>query len=109
MPDTYPPPKTERKSIIPVLAQRVSSIPGVVRERVSGFFEKPAEPPKSKQGVLTDFLFKSTNDSITPTLICDVLMGRCSDRKLLEAFEEEAKTIYPEAVQFFREKIETLD
>ena len=36
-------------------------------------------------------------------------MGRCSDRKLLEAFEEEAKTIYPEAVQFFREKIETLD
>jgi hypothetical protein len=109
MPDTYPPPKTERKSIIPVLAQRVSSIPGAVRERVSGFFEKPAEPPKSKQGILTDFLFKSTNESITPKLVGDIMLGRCSDRELLEAFEEEAKTIYPEAAPFFREKIEALD
>jgi hypothetical protein len=109
MPDTYPPPKTERQSIIPALVGRVSSIPGVVRERVSGFFEKPAEPPRSKQGILTDFLFKSTNESITPKLVGDIMMGRCSDKRLLEEFEEEAKTIYPEAVQFFREKIDAMD
>ena len=109
MPDTYPPPKAERQSIIPALVGRVSSIPTVVRERVSGFFEKPVEPPKSKQGILTDFLFKSRNESIDSTLISDILMGRCSDIKLLESFEAEAKVILPEAAPFFREKIEALD
>jgi len=109
MPDTYPPPRSERPSIIPLLAQRVSSIPVAVRERVSGFFEKPAEPPKSKQGILTDFLFKSKNDSITSQVISDILMGRCSDRELLQAFEEEAKAIHPDAAPFFREKIDAMD
>jgi hypothetical protein len=109
MPNTYPPPKIERQSIIPELLERVSSIPGVVRERVSGFFEKPKDPPKSKQGILTDFLFKSKNASITYQVISDVLMGRCLDRELLQALEEEAKTIYPDAAPFFREKIDAID
>lgn len=107
MPDTYPL-KAERQSVVPALAQRISSIPTIIRERTSGFFTKNEEPPKGKQSILTDFLFKSKNESITPQLISDILLGKCLDKKLLETLEKEARVIYPEAVKYFREKIDKI-
>ena len=103
------PPPRERKSIIPVLAKTVAIVPATVRARVSGFFEKPEEQPKTKQEILTNFLLQSTNEAINPQIVGDVLMGRCSDKRLLEELEAEAKVTYPEAVPFFRQKIENVD
>ena len=109
MPDTYPPPKTDRQkrsSIIPKLFDGT-------RERVSGFFglanKAEDEPVKNKQAVLMDHFRLSGHKIVSPQQLGDIMMGRNMDIDTLSKLEKDAKENYPEAVVYFREKIEAIE